>query len=246
MPVLKTFFAVVLLTIVIDASAQKKAVAHFDKVIVSPYIQTTFVQGEDESVSIDHITVDQSKLHIEVSNKTLHIYLEGAKNIPKNEKDRSKGYKETHSLYNKTTVVATITYKTLNELSIRGEEEHLCKSPIAGDEFALQVYGESKITFNEVDLQQLKTTMYGESILDIKAGSIQEQQYTCYGEGQINTLAIDGRSARITAYGEADLKLNVSDRLKITAFGEAKVHYKGDPEIVKGLNFGEVSLVKMD
>jgi hypothetical protein len=246
MRVLKASFAVFLLLIVIDSSAQKIAVSHFDKIVVSPYIQATFVEGGEESVSIDQIKVDQSKLHIEVSNNTLHIYLEGAKHIPKNEKDYSKGYEETRSLYDKTTIVATITYKTLNQLSIRGEEEHVCKSPIAGDKFTLRLYGESKITFDDLNLRQLYTTIYGESVLEFKSGSIKEQYYTCYGEGKINALAINGRLSRVTAYGEADFMLNVSDRIKVTAFGEAKVHYKGNPEIVKGLNFGEVSLVKLD
>jgi spore coat protein CotH len=64
MPGSKIFFAVLLVLLAITTSAQKKAVAHFDKVIVSPYIQVTFVQGEEESVTIDNINVDQSKLHI--------------------------------------------------------------------------------------------------------------------------------------------------------------------------------------
>jgi hypothetical protein len=246
MRVLKASFAVFLLLIVIDSSAQKKALTHFDKIVVSPYIQTTFVDGSEESVYIDQIKVDQSKLHIEVSNNTLHIYLEGAKHIPKNEKDYSKGYEETRSLYDKTTVLVTITYKTLNELSIRGEEEHVCKSTISGDKFTMRLYGESKIIFHDLNLRQLYTTMYGESELEIKSGSIKEQHYTCYGEGKINSLAISGRLSRVTAYGEADFMLNVSDRIKITAFGEARVHYKGNPEIVKGLHFGDVSLVKLD
>jgi hypothetical protein len=246
MPGLKISFAALLMLLASTTSAQKKAVAPFDNVIVSPYIQVTFMQGDEENVMIDHIKVDQSKLHIEVANKTLHIYLEGAKTIPKNEKNPSSEYKETRSLYDKTTVVAVITYKTLNELSIRGEEEQLCKSPIEGDKFTLRIYGESKITFNELNLQKLHTTMYGESVLEIKSGSIREQLYTCYGEGKINTLTITGRSSRITAYGEADFSLNVSDRIKITAFGEAKVHYKGNPEIVKGLHFGDLSIDKID
>jgi hypothetical protein len=246
MRVLKACFAVFLLLIVIDSPAQKMAVTHFDKVVVSPYIQATFVDGGEESVTIDQIKVDQSKLHIEVSNNTLHIYLEDARHIPKNEKDYSKGYEETRSIYDKTTVVVTISYKKLNQLSIRGEEEHVCKSPIAGDKFTLRLYGESKISFDDLNLRQLNTTMYGESVLEFKSGSIKEQHYTCYGEGKINALAINGRVGRVTAYGDADFMLNVSERIKITAFGEAKVHYKGNPEIIKGLNIGEVSLVKMD
>ncbi|RYY08853.1 MAG: DUF2807 domain-containing protein, partial [Chitinophagaceae bacterium] len=136
--------------------------------------------------------------------------------------------------------------KTLNELSIRGEEEQLIKSPIAGDKFTLRLYGESNVIINQLSLQQLNTTMYGESTLEIKSGSIREQRYTCYGEGKVNTMAITGRSGNITAYGEAEFKLNLSERIKITAFGDAKLYYKGSPEIVKGLHFGDMSVVRVD
>jgi hypothetical protein len=92
----------------------------------------------------------------------------------------------------------------------------------------------------------METTIYGEASLNIKAGAVQEQRYTCYGEGHVNTLAIAGNTSRIVAFGEADLRINVSDRIKITAYGEAKLHYKGEPEIVKGLHFGEMQIDKID
>src|SRR6266487_5932506 len=86
----KLFFAILLLLTGIAATAQTKMVDHFTKVIVSPYIQVTFVEGDEESVTINKIKVDEKKLHIEVNNTTLRIYLEGAKDIPKYEKDHSK------------------------------------------------------------------------------------------------------------------------------------------------------------
>jgi len=230
----------------IAVTAQTKIVDHFTKVIVSPYIQVTFVGGDEESVTINDSKVDQNKLHIEVNDKTLHIYLEGAKDIPKNEKDYSDDHEGKHPLYSNTSVEATVTYKILDALSIRGEEEHLCKSAIDGKKFTLKIYGESQVTFNELNLQELQATLYGEGSLKIKSGSVSEQDYTCYGEGLINSLAITGNTSHITAYGDADVKINVSDRIKITAFGDAQVHYKGDPEILKGLHIGELTVDKMD
>ena len=79
----KSFFAILLLLSGIAATAQTKMVDHFTKVIVSPYIQVTFVEGDEESVTINEIKVDENKLHLEVSSQTLRIYLEGAKDIPK-------------------------------------------------------------------------------------------------------------------------------------------------------------------
>jgi hypothetical protein len=238
-------FAIMLLAS-LAGTAQTKTVDHFTKVIVSPYIQVTFVEGDEESVTIDDSRVDENKLHIEVNNETLRIYLDGAKDIPKYEKDYSSGHKESHPLYDNTSVVATITYRRLTALSFRGAEKHLCKSSINASKFSLTIYGESEVTLNELNAQEMETTIYGEASLNIKAGAVQEQRYTCYGEGHVNTLAIAGNTSRIVAFGEADLRINVSDRIKITAYGEAKLHYKGEPEIVKGLHFGEMQIDKID
>ena len=242
----KSFLATLLLLTTIAVTAQTKMVAHFTKVIVSPYIQATFVEGNEENVTINDIKVDESKLHIEVDNQTLRIYLEGAKDFPKYEKGNSNGYEESHPLYQNTSVVVTVTYRTLTDLSLRGEETHLCKSAINAAKFTLKIYGESDVTFNELNAQQLETTIYGEAELNLKAGSIKDQQYTCYGEGRINSESIKGSTSRIIAYGDADLTLNVSDRIKITAYGDARLHYKGDPEIVKGLHFGDMQIDRID
>lgn len=241
------FFIPALLMIVsFNGYAQTTAVAHFEKIIISPYIQVTFVEGDKEEVNIENCTVDMSKLHIEVNNKTLWVYLEGAKQIPKNEKTYENGYKETHSIYHGTVVTATITYKMLTDLSIRGEETQLCKSPISADKFYLKIYGESKVTMNEVNFVEMHTKLYGESTLEIKTGTIKEQNYTSYGESKINSSAVNGRTGYIIAYGEAEFTMNASDKIKMTAFGEAKLHYKGDPEIVKGLHLGEIQIDKID
>ena len=242
----KTFSFASLLLIASVISAQTKTTSPFNRIIVSPYIQVTLVKGDEESVTVNEIHVDNSKLHIEVTDKTLRIYLDGAKDFPKNEKDYSNGYKETHRLYKNTSVVATITYKTLEALSFRGEEDQLCKSPINGNKLLLKIYGETNVTFNEMNLEKLAATLYGESTLEIKAGSIKDQKYTCYGEGKINTLAIDGSTSRVTAFGRANFKLNVADRIKITSYGEAELYYKGNPAIEKGLNFGDMVINKLD
>lgn len=240
------FIAALLMFVSFHVYAQTTTVAHFEKIIISPYIQVTFVEGDKEQVDIENCTVDKSKLHIEVNNKTLWVYLEGAKQIPKNETTYENGYKEKHSIYNNTVVTATITYKMLKDLSIRGEETQVCKSPLSAEKFNLKIYGESKVILNEVNFGELHTKLYGESTLEIKAGTIKEQNYTSYGESKINSIAVNGRTGYITAYGEADFTMNASDKIKVTAFGDAKLHYKGDPEIVKGLHFGEMLIDKMD
>lgn len=223
-----------------------KTVRPFDKIIVSPHIQVTFVEGNEESVSIESTTVDTSKIHIKVENKTLRVYLEGAKDIEKTEKDYRNGYKEKHSIYQGTVVTATINYNTLRELSIRGDEKQLCKGAITGDHFTLRIYGESDVRLNEIKVNDLAVVTYGECKVEFLSGSARSQTYKAYGEGNLNSLAIDGKSGKITAYGEADFTMNVSDEIQITAFGEAKLHYKGNPIIRKGIHIGELHVDKMN
>lgn len=228
-------------------NAQTGAVSHFSKIIVSPYIQTTLVEGETESVKIDGIIVDSNKLHVEVDDGTLRLYLDGAKDVPNDKHGYDKdGNRHSYPLYPDHAVIATITYKTLDALSLRGEETHVCQSPVTADDFTLRVYGEAKVIFTEAHIQHMHTTMYGEGTLDIKAGNVNEQNYTCYGESKINTTAITGQKSKVIAFGEAEFKLNVSDRIKITAFGEAKLRYMGNPNIVKGLHFGGLDLKRID
>lgn len=227
--------------------AQTGPVAPFHKVIISPYIQTTFVQGDKESVTINAIIVDSSKLHIEVEHGTLRVYLDGAKDIPHNQQEeRSDGSVHSTHLYPNHAVIATIVYRKLDALSLRGEETHLCESPLSADAFSLWVYGDSKVRFTEVHFNKLHTRMYGESSLDFRSGAVNKQYFTCYGEGKVNTTTITGQEAHVTAYGEAEFRLNVSDRIKITAFGEAKLRYMGNPTIVKGIHIGEMDLAKLD
>ena len=244
---LKSGLTVVIILLFKTSFAQTTtAVRHFDKIIVSPHIQVTFVEGNEETVAIEKSTVPNDKINIEVKNGTLRIYLDGAKEIDKNETTYENGYKQKRPLYHGTVVTATVTYKKLDELSIRGEETQVCKSLLKGNKFRLRIYGESHVLLNEVDLGELQATIYGESYLDIKAGSVADQKYTVYGESKINSLAIESNTTKITAYGEADFRVNVSDEIKITAFGEATLAYKGNPRINKWLHFGEMQISKID
>jgi hypothetical protein len=236
-----------LLFVVTTANAQSIPVGRFHKVIISPYIQTTFVQGDEESVTINNIIVDSSKLHVEVNGGTLRLYLDGAKEVPHSQKEyRSDGSRQRGPLYPNHAVVATVTYKKLDALSLRGDETYLCQSPLYARDFTLRVYGDPKVIFTEVHITQIHTTIYGDANLDIRSGEANEQHYTAYGDGKVNATAVKGQTAKLTTFGEAEFRLNVSDWIRITAFGEAKLRYLGNPEISKGINFGGVDIRKLD
>lgn len=247
MPTLKTCINVLLFfAFKITVAQSTTQVDHFDKVIVSPNIAVTFIEGDEEKVSIEKSTVTDDKINIEVNGKTLRIYLDDAKEVVKTETVYENGNKVKRPIYKGTVVIATVMYKTLEELSVRGEETIICKSVLKGNKFRLKMYGESEVFLNDVNLNELQTTIYGESILVIKAGTVKNQKYTAYGESKVNSLGINSNTTKITVYGESNFKINVSDEIKLTAFGEAVVEYKGNPTISRGLNMGEVKINKID
>lgn len=237
---LNTSAALCLILITNLVDAQSRTVEPFHKVIISPFIQATFVQGDQESVTINSSVVDRDKLHIETQGGVLRLYLDGAKEFPRDQAKHGDRNYPAHA------VVATIVYRKLDGLSLRGEEVFVCESPLLADDFTLRVYGESEVTFKEVHINHLHTTIYGESTVEIQSGSVNTQSHTCYGEGRVNTTAIASEEARLTAYGEADFSMNVSGKIKISSFGEAKLHYKGHPDIVKGVHFGGVDIDRLD
>jgi hypothetical protein len=231
-----------------NSTAQNKivTVGHFEKVIISPHIQVRFVKGDKETVKIESNKVSEDKLNIEFSGKTLRIYLDGAKTTTKSEKVKDEHYKGKQSIYKGTIVKATVTYKTLKALSLRGEQKFVCESTLELDKFDLDIYGESQVYLNDVKLNSITTTVYGESILEIKSGTIGHQKIVSYGESEINTLNVSCKTAKITAYGEGTISLKVEETLKVTSYGEATIQYKGNPTINKGIVIGETEIQKID
>ncbi|NKI31320.1 head GIN domain-containing protein [Croceivirga thetidis] len=228
------------------AQVKNFTVEHFEKVIVSPHIAVTFEEGDSETIEIHSTTEPLDKLNIEVVGSTLRIYLDGAKTYTDNENVKDDNYDYKVPIYKGTVITATVTYKQLEELSLRGEERFTITSALEQAEFRLKLYGESEVFFNEVRLGNMATTIYGESYLELKAGTIENQKITAYGETKVNTLEVTTNSAKITAYGEGSYRLHVKDRLKVTAFGEATIAYQGSPELKKGIVIGEATIQKIN
>ncbi len=234
----------VLILFISTVFAQQKTfnVDSFDEVIISPHIEVSFIQADQESVIIDNLDVGSDKLNVEVKGKTLHIYLDDAKVYTKSEKVKTSEYKSRESIYEGTKVTARVFYKKLNLLSLRGDETHKVESALKGDKLSLKIYGESRVYLNEIDHDEFHTVIYGEAYLEVKQGRADRQKVVSYGESEVNTLGVNNKTAKITAYGEGNIKLNVSDELKITAYGEASIEYKGSPMVSHGLVLGEASI----
>ncbi len=227
-------------------SQTKRAVESFNKVIISPHIETTFVQGDENSLTILDSSESEDKINIEVNGETLRVYLDDAKETTKHIKVVKNGVKRKVPIYKGKVLTIKISYKNLETLSIRGEQATLCESRLDVEKFKLKIYGESEVVFNEVHFSDFDVDVYGESHLSIKKGTIGNQKITAYGEGIIDLVEVDNKFSKLKAYGEAEFIVQTSERIKFTAYGEAKLRYKGSAIINKGLSFGDSQIQRID
>lgn len=241
----KTTLVLTLFLVSIVTAQKTYDVRPFNEVIISPHIAVTFVKGTEESVKVKMLKVDDRKLNIEQSKDQIHIYLEGAKTVTKQKKMEYENYSNREGIYKGTIANLIITYTSLNELSLRGEEDFLIKGRVNASEFQLDIYGESNVVFNDVDIDEIKTTLYGESFLHMKKGHIGYHKITSYGESEIDLLNVITESAKIVAYGEAEVRLHVNDELKVTSYGEATISYAGNPSVSKGIVIGDVDIERI-
>lgn len=241
-------FTVIIMFFMVIGTAQEKTFTlsdNFDKIIVSPHISAEFVRGDEASIVVEHITEPIEKFQYELKNGTLQVYLEDAKTLTKHEKSYENGWKQKKPVYKNTVAKVTITYVDVHTFSVRGEEKIHFSSPMNQDSCTLRIYGASEVTMSDVTLKNLKVAIYGESDLNIEKGTIGKQRITAYGASNVRSTNAETKDGKITAYGDGTFQFNVSDRLKITSYGEATILYKGDPAIKKGIVIGESTISRI-
>lgn len=228
------------------AQSESIEVSDFDKVIISPYIEVNFHKSDNESVVIENSKIDSEKIHIEIDKNELHIYLDDAKFVGKDEEVIVNGQKQDRPIYNGTQASITVNYKTLEDVQIRSEERFNFEDNIDSKDFSLDIYGSPKVYFESITADEFKVALYGESYLEVKGGNINFQRYRCYGESEVDAVNLLSKETKIAAYGDNHIVVNVSEELKVSAFGDAKIQYKGNAKVNSGLKIGETVVQKID
>lgn len=215
----------------------------FRKVIVSPRINLVLEKGDQESIRVVYSNVPADKINITIQNNTLRVYLDDAK---VNEKTERVTPSERRSIYHNVTLTAYVTYKELEHLEIRGNQELTCNGPIRAERFTLKAYGENEIKLASVKTDYMRTSLYGENDLKIKGGKAEYQKYKLFGENRIDTQDLKSYSATTNSFGESRITLTTQDQLRINAFGESQISYNGNADVNKGLVFGNTTIHKLE
>jgi hypothetical protein len=209
------------------AQEVQQSLVPFDKIVVSPKINVVLQKGDKESIRIRYANINEDDINMKIRNNKLHVFLDGSKIFPKQEKRREGNYSYKKDKYRNANVTAFITYRELKSLEVRGEEEVTIEDAISSEKFRLKAYGAAEIQFASLTTRKFKTRMYGENRLKIGAGEIKNQKYKLFGENKINTEAIESKTIASTIYGEGLLRVKASDEMKLTSFGDPYIQLSG-------------------
>jgi hypothetical protein len=213
----------------------------FNRIVASPRINLILRKGDKESIRLVYHDVGKGKINIEVNRRTLAIYLDGARKVEKPGPHEGH-YGSRRSEYDGVSITAYVTYKDLEGLEIRGNQELTCFDAIETEEFRLKAYGENEITLASLKTDFFKASLYGENHLKIKKGKVIEQKYKLYGENQIDTREMKSAYATASIFGEGSMKINTSEDVRLDAFGEPTVFVNGGGHVNKRFVIGRTSV----
>lgn len=237
-----TFCLFLLLSIPVVAQTEDRPLPSFDRIVASQFVNVVLEKGEKESIRLEYFGINPEEVNVKVKRRKLHVYLDDARLIEKQEKYYYAGSKMKRSRYGNASVTAYITYKELRGVEIRGEEGLVCNGPLKAEKFKLKVYGENKVTLTSLETDKFKASIFGSNDIEIKSGMAGHQVYRLFGENQIDTQKLESNTATSRIYGEGRLTVSAHDELKITAFGEPEIRLAGDAAINKHIIFGTADI----
>lgn len=236
---MKTLFAFLFLLPAIGYGQNQEIIrkpGSFSKLVVSPKVNLVLQRGTEESVTIKYSGVDASRIRIEKQGEKLAIYLEDARIVDKRRRVSENGPKV--SVYEGVSVTAYVTYRHLEKLQVRGEEEVTFLDSLDTKKFKLKAYGQAQIILPALHASFFKACLYGQNNLAIRSGQIDQQKYRLYGENKIDTRNVRSTDVAAVIYGEGRLRVAASHELLLTSFGEPQVELSGGGFVQKGIVFG--------
>ena len=231
---LKTLtLALSLFTLSAFGQAIEKELKRFTGIVASPRINLILKKGDRESIRLVYSNVSADKINIDVTGKTLRIYLDQARKVERMkpaDEGRTRG-----TMYENVTITAYVTYTELDMLEIRGNQELSCKDHLESDAFTLRAYGENEIRLASLRTGLFKAKLYGENDLQIDKGRTLEQKYLLYGENKIDSKGMRSDYIITSIFGEGSLRINSAEEVRIDAFGEPHIYVDGGASINKRL-----------
>lgn len=216
---------------------------HFSKIVASPRINVILEPGNEEKIRLVYDHVNRNRINIVQRGKTLHVFLDEAKKVERPVRNYNSGDGPSrHGMYENVNITAYITYKRIDKLEIRGNQELTCHGAISSPEFILRAFGENEINLASLETEYFRASLYGENRLHISHGKVLEQRYRLFGKNKIDAREMKSEYTSTSIFGEGKLKINSTEEVRVTAFGEPSIYIDGGGYVQRRLILGRVKI----
>ncbi|MDJ1491794.1 DUF2807 domain-containing protein [Cytophagaceae bacterium DM2B3-1] len=244
---MKTFFTCLIglalaATITTQAQTLTKDLPEFNKIVSSPLIDVILIKGEKESVRIEYHNVTPDKINVVTKGKTLRLYLTDAQITDSKKEGNWKEATYWRRLYPGAHLRAYVTYRQLNYVEMRGQQDLTCNDTLVAQKLKLKLYGENRVELAGLKARKLKVSLFGENRVDIYSGTAKAQKYNAFGENKVHAEKLLGETVKTSLFGETLMDLYASERIRMTAFGESTVVNNGTGSLRKWITLGDNTL----
>ncbi|MEM9859526.1 MAG: DUF2807 domain-containing protein [Bacteroidota bacterium] len=220
-------------------------IGYFNKISIGPHVNLHFVQGDEEEIKVDYRRIDEEDIHVKIVGKTLKIYLDKAKNLPKKVKVYNGKYKEKVSVYDRSRVTAYVTVRDLKKIQSKGEEFIYSDKPLVVDKLKIKSYGASEIRLASLKADRLKAVLWGDHDLRIKDGMVKKQVLKGIGDNNIQNEDLVTFVTKVGVLGDTEVDVNAKDYLRLSSLGESTVKYSGMPRVNRWFTIGDNNMYRV-
>lgn len=200
------------------AVRQDQQVRNFNGVAIGGSIKAIIKIGSEESIRFEGDQEAISKLKVEVKDGILSVK-------PDNK------WNDWGKKFGNTKIVAYITAKRINSLTMGGSGSIEMESPVNTTELSTTIGGSGSITA-KVSLKKLTSVIGGSGNIQIE-GKTDEFNVTIGGSGSVKGKELSAEKVTARISGSGTVYVTANKNINAVISGSGTVHYSGNASVEK-------------
>lgn len=129
-------------------------------------------------------------------------------------------------------ITINISGPTIYYLGLSGTGEIKTEGNMTASNIYLNVSGSGDIKVQNAVVGRLDANISGSGNITVQSGAVADIEYLkVTGSGNINLADVPCKEAEVTTTGSGDVKVNLTDKLKVSISGSGNVLYRGNPQV---------------
>lgn len=133
-------------------------------------------------------------------------------------------------------ITINISGPVIYYLGLSGTGDIETEGDMTSSNIYLAVSGAGNINVQNAVVGRIDANISGSGNITVESGSTDIEYLKVSGSGNINLADIPGKEADVTTTGSGDVKVNLSDKLKVKISGSGSVLYRGNPQVTSNIS----------